>query len=55
MSVRDLAASQGRPVHAKLQVGTTHEIATVSNLPLIPNLYKKTRRFRELDLGGCTH
>jgi hypothetical protein len=52
MAVRDLAASQGRNVHAKLQVGTTHEIATVSNLPLIANLYEKTRRFRQLSLAG---
>lgn len=50
--IRDLAAAQGRPVHAKLQIGTTHEIATVSNLPLIPNLYRKTRNFRELGLAG---
>lgn len=50
--IRDLAHEQGRPVHAKLQVGTTHEIATVSNLPLIPNLYRKTRNFRELQLAG---
>ena len=50
--IRDLANQQGRDVYAKLQVGTTHEIATVSNLPLIPNLYEKTRRFRELNLAG---
>ena len=29
------------PVHAKLQIGTTHEIATVPNLPLIQNLHGK--------------
>jgi hypothetical protein len=52
LSIRDLAAEQGRPVYAKLQVGTTHEIATVSNLPLIPNLYRKTRNFRRLGLAG---
>jgi hypothetical protein len=31
----------GTSVHAKLQMGTTHEIATVPNLPLMQNLHTK--------------
>lgn len=34
-------AAGTRPVHAKLQINTTHEIASVPNLPLIPNLFNK--------------
>lgn len=43
---------KGMPVHAKLQVGTTHEVATVSNLPLIGNLFDKTKSFKRLKLAG---
>jgi len=50
--VRELAQAQGRPVSAKLQIGTTHEIASVSNLPLITRLYGKTSAFKELGLAG---
>ena len=50
--IRELATSQGRDVYAKLQIGTTHEIASVSNLPLIPRLYRKASAFRRLGLGG---
>jgi hypothetical protein len=42
------ARNKGRRVGAKLQVGTTHEIASVPNLPLIHNLWKKVRRAQEL-------
>lgn len=35
------AKGNGRIVGAKLQVGTTHEIASVPNLPLIHNLWEK--------------
>ena len=43
----------GHDVFAKLQIGTTHEIATVNNLPLIPNLLGKARRLRESDASGA--
>lgn len=36
-----LARKRHIPVWAKLQIGTTHEIATVPNLPLIQNLHRK--------------
>jgi large subunit ribosomal protein L13 len=37
---------------AKLQVGTTHELATVPNLPLIDHLYQKTKAAEALGLAG---
>ena len=47
---------RGIPVMAKLQIGTTHELATVPNLPLIGSLYDKARAMRRLgvtDFLGC--
>ena len=47
---------RGLRVMAKLQIGTTHELATVPNLPLIGNLYDKAkamRRLRVKDFMGC--
>jgi hypothetical protein len=41
-----------RKVYAKLQIGTTHELATVINLPLIPNLLKKVRWLKKADVDG---
>ena len=46
----------GIPVMAKLQIGTTHELGTVPNLPAIGNLYEKARKMREMgivDFMGC--
>ena len=37
---------------AKLQLGTTHELATVPNLPLIPNLFEKLRTIDRMKLAG---
>lgn len=50
------ARSCGMRVMAKLQIGTTHELATVPNLPLIGRLYDKARAMRRLqvrDFMGC--
>lgn len=47
-----VAKEQGLKVYAKVQVGTTHEIVTVPNLPLISNLYRKFRQLRALDVSG---
>jgi hypothetical protein len=50
------ARARGLRVMAKLQIGTTHELATVANLPLIGNLYDKARALRRLkvaDFLGC--
>ncbi len=49
---RKLAGQRGLPMHAKLQIGTTHEIATVPNLPLIPSLHQKFSGLREHDVAG---
>lgn len=48
----DAARARGLPCYAKLQLGTTHEIATVPNLPLIPNLFRKFTALRELGVTG---
>ena len=40
------ARERGLRVMAKLQLGTTHELATVPSLPLIGNLYDKARALR---------
>jgi hypothetical protein len=40
------------PIHAKLQIGATHEIATVPNLPLIGNLHRKLVRLHEHNIAG---
>ena len=37
---------------AKLQLGTTHELATVVNLPVISSLYKKADFLRKNNLAG---
>lgn len=49
------AATQStcREVFAKLQIGTTHELATINNLPLIPNLLAKARWLRSHDVSGA--
>ncbi len=37
---------------AKLQIGTTHELATVPNLPIIGNVYRKAVNARKMGLAG---
>ena len=52
----DLARKRGLPIMAKLQIGTTHELATVPSLPLIGNLYDKVKAFKKLKIRsymGC--
>ncbi len=49
----DAAAANDQEVFAKLQIGTTHEIATVNNLPLIPNLLRKARWLRRHKIDGA--
>lgn len=53
---RDDAQARGLEVMAKLQLGTTHELATVPNLPLIGSLHAKAVGMREAgvnDFMGC--
>ncbi len=46
------ACAVGLQVCAKIQLGVTHELATVPNLPLIPNLFEKFRCLDELKVVG---
>ncbi len=47
-----LAQEQGIEMIAKLQIGTTHELATVPNLPVIGNLYDKAKALRKGGVYG---
>lgn len=48
----ELARHYGLEMMAKLQFGTTHELATVANLPVLGNLFEKARFFREHPMAG---
>lgn len=48
----ELANKYGLKFLAKLQFGTTHELATVPNLPLITNIFKKAVFLKEHKLSG---
>lgn len=52
----ELARGRGLRTMAKLQIGTTHELATVPNLPLIGNLHDKVKALKKLGIDsflGC--
>ena len=48
----EIARKYGIEVMAKLQIGTTHEIATVLSLPLISNIFKKIKFIKENNIAG---
>jgi len=51
-----IARARGMRMGAKLQIGTTHELATVPNLPLIGTIYDKAKAMRKIRVGdfmGC--
>ena len=52
MRTRAVALKHGCRVYAKLQLSTTHELATVSNIPLIGNIHDKAKEIGKLDLAG---
>jgi len=52
MATHDAARRHGLEVMAKLQIGTTHELATVPNLPVVDNLYQKFLGAERLGLAG---
>lgn len=52
MGCYNSAKKQNRSMMTKLQLGTTHELATVPNLPLIGNLHEKARQMRKLKING---
>lgn len=41
-----------RPLWAKLQINTTHELATVPSMPMVVSLYRKFRYLREVKAAG---
>jgi len=47
------AVGSGRRVFAKLQVGCSHEVATVPHVPVPGNLYRKYRTMHELGVSGA--
>lgn len=49
---REAAKEYGLEVMTKLQFATTHELATVPNLPLIGSLYDKAKAMRRLRVNG---
>jgi hypothetical protein len=52
MGCYNIAKKQNREMMTKLQLGTTHELATVPNLPLIGNLHEKAKQMRKLKISG---
>lgn len=50
--LHEAAQQHGLSVMAKLQVGTTHELSTIPNLPLIDHLYEKLVSAEQLGLTG---
>lgn len=48
----NIARKIGLNVHAKLQIGTTHELATVPNIPLLFSLCRKLDGMKKLGIGG---
>ncbi len=50
--IHSAASARGLPVMAKLQIGTTHELATVCSLPLLGNLYRKAAFIETGRLAG---
>jgi len=49
--VAEFQQSRGRPVYAKIQIGTTHENP---NVPYLPTLHKVAAKFRTLHATGVT-
>ena len=47
------AEANGRQIAAKLQIGTTHELCTVPNLPLIHHLAQKSAYLRKHKISGA--
>ncbi len=43
---------KNRKIFAKLQINTTHELATVANLPLIGSIYNKVKYMKEKGVSG---
>ena len=56
MNSMKVARARGMKMATKLQIGTTHELATVPNLALIGTIYDKAKAMRKIRVGdfmGC--
>lgn len=56
MNSMKIARARGMNVATKLQIGTTHELATTPNLPLVGTIYDKAKAMRKIRVGdfmGC--
>lgn len=51
-SKAEYALKQKRPLWARFQINTTHELATVPNLPMIVSLYRKFKFLHEAKASG---
>lgn len=52
LAFRETAGRYGIPVIPKLQLGTTHELATVRSLPIYPSLFGKADHIRKTHTQG---
>lgn len=52
LETKKVADEMGIRVLPKLQLGTTHELATVRSLPVIANLFRKADYIRKNDMDG---
>ena len=52
LTTYEIAKRRNLAIIAKFQAGTTHELATVPNLPLLGNLYEKAAAMRVLAVRG---
>lgn len=50
--IEEIAEAAGRPMMAKLQLGATHELASVVSLPLLGNIFKKADYLRRRSFAG---
>ena len=50
--VADFLRERGRPVYARIQIGTTHENPVVPYLPVLPNVARKYHTLRETGVAG---
>jgi hypothetical protein len=51
-SKAEYALKQNRPLWARFQINTTHELATISNLPMIVSLYRKFKFLHQYKISG---
>lgn len=50
--VADFLRERGRPVYARIQIGTTHENPDIPYLPVLPNIARKYQTLQETRVAG---